>query len=265
MIFIRNIQINPPEPLPNCFPFTINYLRKNFSLDLTSPVIFFVGENGSGKSTLLESIAYAAKLPVIGGESLETDRTMKPQRELSKSLKLTWNHHPHRGFFLRAEDFYRFANRVHEEILDLENEAASYANKFSGYALQLAQGAILGQKNALENRYGRDLLVTSHGESFLKVFNERFVPKGLYLLDEPESPLSPQRQLAFLSLLKEMTAQGDSQFIISTHSPILMAFPDATIYSFDHPDLEKIPFDDVEHVRLTKEFLMHPEMFLRHL
>ena len=151
MEYLRQIEIKPPVDDFTEFPFTLNYLQQVSILDFNHSVIFFVGENGSGKSTLLEAIAYLSKLPVIGGESLETDRTMAPQRKLSKHLKPVWNHHPHRGFFLRAEDFIRFANKIRQDILDLEDEASSYRQKFSGYALQLAEGAVLGQKK----RFGK--------------------------------------------------------------------------------------------------------------
>jgi predicted ATPase len=130
--------------------------------------------------------------------------------------------------------------------------------------LGLAKGAVLGQKRALVEKYGEDADARSHGESFLQLFQARFVPGGLYLLDEPEAPLSPQRQLALLSMLREMAAQ-DSQFIIATHSPLLMAFPDATILSFDRAPVREIAYDEVEHVSLTRAFLSDPERFLRRL
>ena len=106
---------------------------------------------------------------------------------------------------------------------------------------------------------------TSHGESFLELFQRRFAPHGLYLLDEPEAPLSPVRQLALLALLREMTGAGESQFIIATHSPILMAFPGATIYSLDGGTPRRVAWDDLEHVTLTRDFLNDPDTFLRRL
>ena len=121
-----------------------------------------------------------------------------------------------------------------------------------------------GQLRAMQDLYGDGLENRSHGEQFLDFFQARFVPGGLYLLDEPEIPLSPMRQLAFLSLLKRMLAD-DAQFIIATHSPILMAFPEAVILSFDHAPPQQVAFDDLEHVRVTRDFLNDPEAFLRHL
>ena len=116
----------------------------------------------------------------------------------------------------------------------------------------------------MEVRYGVDLDANSHGQSFLKLFQSRFVPGGLYLLDEPEAPLSPQSQLAFLAMLKDMVAQ-ESQFIIATHSPIILAFPEATIYSFDAIPVRCVAYESLEHVSLTRDFLASPERFLRHL
>ena len=116
----------------------------------------------------------------------------------------------------------------------------------------------------LVKKYGENLDANSHGESFLKLFQSRFVPGGLYLLDEPEAPLSPQRQLALLSMLKEMVSE-DAQFIIATHSPILMAFPEAVILSFDTHPIKEVKWEEIEHVSLTRAFLNNPSSFLRHL
>ena len=116
----------------------------------------------------------------------------------------------------------------------------------------------------MERRYGVDLDASSHGQSFLRLFRSRVVPEGLYLLDEPEAPLSPQSQLALIALLREMTAQR-SQFIIATHSPILLASPGATIYTFDGGAMRRVRYEELEHVQLTREFLMEPERFLKHL
>jgi predicted ATPase len=116
----------------------------------------------------------------------------------------------------------------------------------------------------MERRYGVDLDANSHGQSFLKLFQSRFVPGGLYLLDEPEAPLSPQSQLALLAMMSDMVAE-DGQFIVATHSPILLAFPGACIYSFDGTPVCEVEYESLEHVALTREFLQAPERFLRHL
>jgi predicted ATPase len=121
-----------------------------------------------------------------------------------------------------------------------------------------------GQKAALTSRYGENLDANSHGEGFMKLFESRLMPNGLYLLDEPEAALSPIRQLSLLSMMKQMVGQG-CQFIVATHSPILMAFPDASILSFDTQPITEVAYDELEHVRLTRAFLSNPEAFLRRL
>ena len=140
---------------------------------------------------------------------------------------------------------------------------SEYAGR-SKLAKDLAKLPHANELHAIKKRYGEGLDSRSHGESFLALFQSRFVPNGLYLLDEPEAPLSPIRQLAFLSALKQMIAE-ESQFIIATHSPIIMAFPDAEILSFDGGQIRKVKYDDLEHVTLTREFLNDPKTYLRHL
>jgi predicted ATPase len=117
----------------------------------------------------------------------------------------------------------------------------------------------------MERRYGADLDANSHGESYFRLFRSRFVPNGLYLLDEPEAPLSPMRQIGLLAMIKMMVEEHNAQFIIATHSPILMAFPDATIYSFDTAPVRAVAYQDLEHVSVTREFLANPQRYLRHI
>ncbi|MBN1348839.1 AAA family ATPase [candidate division KSB1 bacterium] len=265
MIHLKAVHLKSSLRQKDSYPFNLRLIRELDRLEFNSPVTFFVGENGSGKSTLIETIAAGVSLPVIGGERIENDITLKPARELSRHFRFVWTKNPHKGFFLRAEDFFRFARKMTELKQEMEDTASEFEGKFAGYGLQLARGAVMGQKAGLVERYGEDLNANSHGESFLTLFQGRFVPGGLYLMDEPEAPLSPLRQLSLISLLKEMTQEGDSQFIIATHSPILMAFPGATILSFDKCPLEPVDYNSLEHVSLTRDFLANPENFLRHL
>jgi predicted ATPase len=134
----------------------------------------------------------------------------------------------------------------------------------SAYAKGFATLPVRRSLAEMEERYGVDLDANSHGQSFLKLFASRFVPGGLYLLDEPEAPLSPQSQLGLIAMIGDMIAQ-DAQFIVATHSPILLAFPNALIYSCDRVPIESVPFAELDHVVLTRDFLNDPSRFLRHL
>ena len=248
------------------FPFTVPAIRTLASLRLERPVTFFVGENGSGKSTLLEGIAAAARLSTVGSAEVQQDDTLEAQRRLGKALRLSWAKRTTRGFFLRAEDFFGFTKRLArmraELIVEMREAAALYkAGGRSQTALGLKQGPLQASIAELEKRYGAQLDANSHGESFLKLFQSRFVPGGLYLLDEPEAPLSPQSQLALLAMIGDMVAQ-DAQFIIATHSPLLLAFPDAQIYTFDRMPVQVVAYDDLDHVRITRDFLNAPNRYL---
>ncbi len=267
-LHLRSVETRPwPERLDGVFPFTVAAVRSMGRLEFTSPVTFLVGENGSGKSTFLEALACATGSVTVGAESVQRDPHLADVRQFSFYLKLAWSKRTRRGFFLRAEDFFGYARRMAQIAADLQRDLQQVEADYQGrseYAKGLAKMPYQGELQQIKARYGDGLDSQSHGESFLLLFKERFVPKGLYLLDEPEAPLSPVRQLAFLSLLKEMVEQ-EAQFIIATHSPILMAFPGASILCFDGGRIQPVPYDRLEHVRITREFLNHPESFLRHL
>lgn len=265
MIFLKSIELKNKNKFPDNYPFNLSLIREFKKLDFTSSVTFFVGENGSGKSTLLESIAAGVGSITIGGENIERDKTLQEAVSLSKHFQFSWSMKTHKGFFLRAEDFFNFAKRMQQLAKEMEDDAKDYEKKFSGYGLMLAKGVANSQRAGIVEKYGENLNANSHGESFLKIFKSRFAPKGLYLLDEPEVPLSPQRQLSLLAMIKEMIADGESQFIIATHSPILMAFPEAEIYNFDEIPIKRVDYDDLDHVNLTRNFLNNPEQYLRFL
>src|SRR5918998_1114982 len=265
MIHLRSIDIRPAARELEGFPFALPVVKKFKEIKFRSPVTFFVGENGSGKSTVLEALAACVGSVVVGGEDVRADKTLGHARALAAQLKLTWSKRTHRGFFLRAEDFFNFTRRVNQTGAELEEMAGEFEREgLKGYGLRLAQGVVRGQRRELTSRYGEDADARSHGESFLNLFQSRFVPGGLYLLDEPEAPLSPQRQLALLSMLKDMAGR-DSQFVVATHSPILMACPGASILNFDRSPVREIPYDETDHVALTRAFLNNPETFLRRL
>jgi predicted ATPase len=249
------------------FPFSVPAIRSLDTLDLSARVTFFVGENGSGKSTLLEAIAAAARLPAVGSEEIAADETLRLQRRLADAFKLVWQAPTHRGFFLRAEDFFGFARRIAKMRAELNQRLADVDVQFresSNYVKGLAAGPAAASLAELTRRYGIDLDARSHGEGFLALLEARLVPGGVYLLDEPEAALSPQNQLVLLALLRQMLEQ-DAQFIIATHSPMLLAFPDARIYNFDVDPIAPVKWEELEHVTLTRAFLDNPERFLRRL
>jgi len=261
---LRSIGPKGKPPERGGFPFTLPLVRELPEIEFRSPVTFFVGENGSGKSTLLEAIAAGVGSIAIGGENVEADPTLAHAHALAAHLRFTWTKRTRRGFFLRAEDVFNFVRRVNTLSSELEEIADEYDRTLTGYGRDLARGSVLGQRSALARSYGKDADARSHGETFLHLFQERFAPGGLYLLDEPEAALSPLRLLSLLSLLKEMTAK-EGQFLIATHSPILMAYPGATILSFDTTPVAEVAYDDTEHVSLTRAFLADPQAFLRRL
>ncbi len=211
-------------------------------LDLDTPVSFFVGENGSGKSTLLESIAVLCGFNPEGGGRNFSFSTKDTHSPLYRHLKLVKGISlPKDGYFLRAESFYNLASEV--DRLDKDPLAGPLIPSYGGVSLH----------------------EQSHGESFFALMNERFFGNGLYLLDEPEAALSPMRQLSMLVRMKELIGQN-SQFIIATHSPILMAYPGARIFLLDEPNgIRQVAYTDTPHYQVTKDFLDCPQRMLREL
>lgn len=232
--FLTDITLRDDRVVAGSFPFELPVLSRGLELHIETPITFFIGENGSGKSTLLEALAWAAGFGAKGGSRDHRYAEDGDGQALGRALRLSWRQKVHDGFFLRAETFFDFASH-------LEGMGSS----FRAYG-------------------GQPLNRQSHGEAFLAVFQNRF-EDGLYLLDEPEAALSPQRQLAFLGILHDLTATGAAQFIIATHSPILMAFPGAAILGFDGDTPAPIAYRETQHYRITRDFLDAPERFFRYL
>lgn len=216
------------------YPFNVKSLHRGLPLKLTWPVTMLVGDNGAGKSTLLEAIAWACGFDAEGGERRNSYAEAVDGHALGRALHLVWRQRVSGGFFLRAETFFKWIDTMH------------------------AMGATFSQYG------GRSLHARSHGEAFLALFQDRF-EDGVYLLDEPEAALSPERQLAFLGILHELAASRAAQFIIATHSPILLCSPDAQVLKIDDHGIREIDARETEHVRLTRDFLNAPERYFRHL
>ena len=265
---LRALSLLDDEPLPRGFPFALPLIRNLGRLEFGAPVTFWVGENGTGKSTLLEALAVACLLPNWGSDEALADASLGHARALADWLRLSWSVRTRRGFWMRAEDFLGGQRRSNALRAELNAQLARYDAELDqapdDAGLLNARNAVAGQVGAIERSYGADAEARSHGEAFLNVFEKQLVSNGLFILDEPETPLSPLRQLALLKLMKSAVEAG-GQFIIATHSPILMAYQGAQIWSFDAPPPRVIAWDETEHVRLTKAFLNAPDSFLRRL
>ncbi len=267
MIHLRQVSLNPKFKRTENYPHNVPALENFKSMIFDSSVTIFVGENGSGKSTLLEGIAKAVGAIAIGSEDIGMDKTLTSVKPLSETLQLVWNKRTHRGFFLRAEDFFGYIKKQRELKDNIRSDIEEIGQEFkerSEYSKLLALGPSVSSLHAFDNRYGSDLNANSHGESYLKIFQARFVPGGLYLLDEPEAALSPVSQFGLITMINQMV-QEDAQFIIATHSPILMAVTDSIIFNFDQSPPTEVAYDSLESVSLYREFLADPEAFLRHL
>jgi predicted ATPase len=269
VIHLRSVSLSLLESdLADRFPFNVPVIRSLPTIEFSSAVTFLVGENGSRKSTFLEAIASAAGSIAVGSSDLDSDRSLESVKRLAQRLKLTWQKRTRKGFFLRAEDYFGYAKRLAQIREEMEQDLRDLEVEYEGRsktALGLAQMPFLRELHDLKEKYGKNLDNYSHGESFFTFFRARLVPDGLYLLDEPEAPLSPLRQLGLISMIQEMVEQSNAQFIIATHSPILMAYPGATILSFDTVPVQPVNYDELEHVTLTRAFLNNPDQYLRHL
>lgn len=229
-----------PDSYLNQLP-SVQYLLDGGHISFDTPVTFFVGENGSGKSTLLEAIAVACGFNAEGGTRNFHFSTRATHSELYEHLIISRVRHPKDGFFLRTESLYNLATNID----------------------QLDEGPSFGP-SLIESYGGVSLHAQSHGESFLALVQNRFGGKGLYLLDEPEAALSPSRQLTLLGQIR-LLVEEDSQFIIATHSPILMAYPGARIYLFSETGIVPVGYRETEHYCLTRRFLNNPERMMQYL
>ena len=267
MIHLRELHFKHNGKDSTKFPWNVPALQTMTLLSFQAPVTILVGENGSGKSTLLEALARSVGSIAIGSDDIGRDKTLDAVQPLADALKLVWNKRTHRGFFLRAEDFFGYINRLRsmrEFMVDeLDRIDEEYQDR-SDYARKLASGPAASSLKSLDRKYGENLDANSHGESFLALFQSRFVPGGLYLLDEPEAALSPLRQLGLISMIKAMV-EKDAQFLIATHSPILMAVPGAAIYDFDQNPPCLTAYDQLDHVSLYRTFLEDPDAFVHRL
>ena len=265
-LFLTGLRRGGARREPDRFPLSLPGFRSLERLDFRARVTFLVGENGCGKSTLLEGLAAGAGAVAAGGRDLERDPTLAAAGVFARAFRFQRARHPRLTLFLRAEDVFGFTLRVRDQMEDLravEDELRGSLRDGS-WGQRLAVGAAAKERAALARRYGPDPDARSHGETFLHLLQQRLQPRGLYFIDEPETPLSPTRVLALLAILQDRVAQ-DCQFVIATHSPILMALPHAELLLLDGGTIAPIAYEDVEHVRITRAFLDDPHSFLRRL
>jgi len=239
--FLKSISIIEEKRNNLLFPFdTLDFLNENFSLNFTTPITFFVGENGSGKSTVMEAIAELCGFHKSGGSHMHHlyNSDDGVQSDLRNALRPSWLPKVNQGYFFRSESFFNVARYI--DTVEGQN--------FNMYD-------------------GKELHSRSHGESFLVIFQNAFETSKhqIYLLDEPETALSPARQLSFLSLLHEWHQSGNAQLIIATHSPILLSYPNARIIEFNHDKLREISYEETEHYKISKAFMANPDRFLKEL
>jgi len=224
-------------PTEKRYPFNLAVFRETKNLAFTSPVTFFIGENGTGKSTLLEALAHKCGIHIWKVVNKKRYEENPYEEMLYRFIAVEWTDGVVPGSFFSSEIFRNFA-----QSLDEWATASSQILDYFG---------------------GKSLMTQSHGQSIMTFFAARYKIKGLYLLDEPETALSPKTQLEFLRLLKNMSQAGHAQFIIATHSPILMACPGAHIFSFDASPIQGVDYEDTEHYQVYKSFMEDRRKFLR--
>lgn len=265
-VFLASASVTDAEARDEGYPWSVPLLRALETIAFDAPVTFFMGENGCGKSTLLEALAVASRSVAIGASDLDADPSFAGARALARTLTVRWGTRgrPRVRLFFRAEDALGFGRRVERDAAELGALAAELDEdpERPSAARRRAAAYVRGQRRALTSDYGDDPQAASHGETFARILERRIVPNGLYFLDEPETPLSPTRVLALLVTLRAAVRAG-SQFVIATHSPLLAALPGATVYVIAGAALRATPYDELEHVRVTRDFLNAPERYLR--
>jgi predicted ATPase len=236
---LKKIILNQSKfPTREYYPFNLDIIQSLTQIEFPKPVVFFVGENGTGKSTLLKAIARRSGIHIWEQSDRKRFKFNPHENKLYQSLSIEWNNGSVPGSFFGAETFNYFT-----QILD---EWAA------------ADPGVL-------NFFGGDSLVTqSHGQSLMSFFKSRYQIRGLYLMDEPETALSPRSQLELVKLLNDMAKAEHAQFIIATHSPILLACPEAAIYSFDTTPIKKMNYEETDYYRVYKEFLNNRSDFLNY-
>ncbi|MFC1890905.1 AAA family ATPase [Thermodesulfobacteriota bacterium] len=234
---LKNITLHPDQyPNKDLYPFNLPLFNKPIEIHLDSPITFFIGENGTGKSTLLEAIAHRCSIHIWRDE-VKTRYESNPYEEmLYRFISVGWENGPVPGSYFGSDTFKDFSKYLDEWAI-----ADPYILKYFG---------------------GKSLITQSHGQSLMSLFRKRYKIKGLYLLDEPETALSPKSQLELLKIIKGMSEAGHAQFIIASHSPILLACPDSKIFCFDNNNLRCMDYEETEYYKVYRAFMMDRTKYL---
>ncbi|GAB3911548.1 AAA family ATPase [Mucilaginibacter boryungensis] len=243
---LKSIHFNKAGTTPAIYPFNLPFFKTRYELDIHPQVTFLIGENGTGKSTLLEAIAVASGFNPEGGSINFNFGTRESHSDLHRHLATHRGTHKHTdGYFLRSESFFNVATEI--ERLDTDENG----NRLEGAGIIEAYGGV-------------SLHEQSHGESFWAVFMKRFRGNGFYILDEPEAALSPSRQMAMLIRMNELIDK-QSQFIIATHSPILIAYPNSLIYEFGKQGVQEKSYKETDLFQTYQDFFKNPDYLVGHL
>ena len=230
-MYLKSVTLDPVRyPVHDRYPFHLEIFRAGKTIEFSHPVTFFLGENGTGKSTLLKAICKRCNIHIWRYDE-RTRVDLNPYEEmLCRAVDVVWTDGVVPGAFFSSQTFQDFA-----QILDEWAAADSDVLEYFG---------------------GKSLITQSHGQSLMSYFSSRYKKRGIYFLDEPETALSPKSQIELLGVLKEMGEAGHAQFIVATHSPILLSCPGAIIYSFDAIPIQTIPYEETSHYRIYKDFLI---------
>jgi len=266
MSFLRAIKRSGLAVDANQYPLSLPQIAAIDRLSFDAPVTLIAGDNGSGKTTLMELVAALTKALRIGDDSVDK-RAYNAFLAASRAFRPEFAQKPQRSFFFLAEDFTRYIDareeRIRAERADLERIEREYAGR-SPYAKSLASLPHASGLHAMENMYDAELSEQSHGEGYIDFFGSRLKPRGLYLMDEPEGALSYYNQFVLMNMIAD-AVKNDCQFIVSTHSPVLLAYPGALLYSFADGSIQETEYDLLENVSFLKSFLSEPDRYLRHL
>ncbi len=238
MIYLKQTKILLDKfPVIDCYPFNLKILQNTEQISFDKDITFFIGENGSGKSTLIKALALRCGIHIWDNETNLRYEPNPYENDLYKAINVQWEKEPVPGSFFSSRIFSDFSRNLEEWAVN----DAKMLNYFGG----------------------KSLITQSHGQSLMSYFKSRYKIKGIYFIDEPETSLSPASLIELLNLLSKFGSKGNAQFIIATHSPFLLACPHAKIYNFNSSTIEPIEYKDTAYYKLYKQFMNHPETFIK--